>query len=247
VEHIVKRDWIGQATRLAAKPTEERGLRATSYIVELFLDATNRVKGTKVHHVQSLDEEAWEDWDEARLLAFFTRRPELRLAPAAEAPVADEATATSASPVLAPIPEVPVEGPPPATPVGASDTAPVANIRRMEILPGTPKAISGAQAVERPLTIRLEFDLTDKESSAGGKLDYSAILVARPLGDRRARIVTTAQGSLQPAPAITLDIPGASLPYGIYRTRATITLSRAPESGGGAFVRTMSEGIVEVL
>jgi hypothetical protein len=119
VEHIVKRDWIGQATRLAAKPTEERGLRATSYIVELFLDATNRVKGTKVHHVQSLDEEAWEDWDEARLLAFFTRRPELRLAPAAEAPVADEATATSAAPVLAPNTEVPVEGPPPATPGGA--------------------------------------------------------------------------------------------------------------------------------
>src|SRR5262249_35506050 len=55
-------------------------LHAMNYMIELFLDESNSVSRTRIHHIQSDKEEAWDNWDEASLVAFFKRRPELNLA-----------------------------------------------------------------------------------------------------------------------------------------------------------------------
>ncbi len=52
--------------------------RAMNYMVEVFLDKNKYVRRTRIHHVQSDQEVTWDNWDEARLLAFFKQRPELR-------------------------------------------------------------------------------------------------------------------------------------------------------------------------
>src|SRR5262245_25221915 len=94
-ERIARHDWIGQAAKLAAQsdlktqgsgePNRGSDLHAMNYMIELFLDESNYVCRTRIHHVQSDVEEAWENWDEAKLVAFFERRPELSLTKPIEA------------------------------------------------------------------------------------------------------------------------------------------------------------------
>src|SRR5215510_10467515 len=69
--------------RPAVSRSEEKdgqnGLIAMNYMVEVFLDENNYVRRTRVYHVQSGTEAAWDNWNETKLLTYFKRRPELRL------------------------------------------------------------------------------------------------------------------------------------------------------------------------
>jgi hypothetical protein len=107
-DFIAKKDWIGQAATLAAKahmpiedqasphPINEAELHAANYMVELFLNQSNQVQRTRIQHIQSDFEEAWDRWDARRLIQFFKQRPELRLEAAiSSAPMANSSKETS--------------------------------------------------------------------------------------------------------------------------------------------------------
>lgn len=84
VETINKRNWIGQASELAAgidTNIEPRSadLEARNYIIELFTDQNGEVRRTRIHHVEKDGEEMWDGWDAGRIIRFFEKRPELKL------------------------------------------------------------------------------------------------------------------------------------------------------------------------
>lgn len=75
-------------------------LHSVNYVVELFTDEDNQVRRTKVHHVQSQEEETWDGWDGGRLLEFFENREELAVSPA---PDEIEEAAQPAAPAEKPV------------------------------------------------------------------------------------------------------------------------------------------------
>ena len=73
---IASQDWAGQAGRLAGPapsplPSEPDQTYA-SFHIELLLDVDGSVRRTKVHHLQSGQDEAWPGWDEGRLIALLS-------------------------------------------------------------------------------------------------------------------------------------------------------------------------------
>jgi hypothetical protein len=66
------------------------GLGDVGFVVDLFLDESRQVRLTQALHVRSGEGDAWEGWDEDRLINFFIQRAELTLV---QRPVAAEAQA----------------------------------------------------------------------------------------------------------------------------------------------------------
>lgn len=77
-------------------------LHSVNYVVELFLDEQDHVQRTKVHHVQSQEEETWDGWDGNRLLEFFEGREELAVSPEAEVTAASTRAFEAQTPSPAP-------------------------------------------------------------------------------------------------------------------------------------------------
>ncbi|MGH9834996.1 MAG: hypothetical protein ACREBD_17360 [Blastocatellia bacterium] len=71
------------------------GLGDVGFVVDLFLDESRQVRLTQALHVRSGEGDAWEGWDEDRLINFFVQRAELALV---EKPVAAEAQAEKSAP-----------------------------------------------------------------------------------------------------------------------------------------------------
>lgn len=75
---------------VAASKMETR-LENEGFVVDLFLDKKRKVNLTQVLHVKSNDGEAWEGWNEKRLLEFFVGRAHLSLpTPPEELPLPKE-------------------------------------------------------------------------------------------------------------------------------------------------------------
>lgn len=112
-ERILREDWLGQASKLAASaakvtepiaepsavptPKSASDGQRTSFALELKLNADHTVKQTRVMHVESEEkdaEEKWAGWDSERLINFFVQRAKMIL-PGSEA--ARRATAEAPS------------------------------------------------------------------------------------------------------------------------------------------------------
>jgi hypothetical protein len=106
-KRIEDMDWLGQARALAPgqhPPTaSEEDLRPPdrhNFTVELQLDATSgAVLSTKVHHVQSGDEDSWRGWSGDRVVSFI--EPQAGMT----SPIAEETMASHHPPVRAAEPE----------------------------------------------------------------------------------------------------------------------------------------------
>jgi hypothetical protein len=77
---IERENWIGQAGALAVKaqksflnpqPTRSFQQHYSGFMVILLLDGEQRVRRTRVTHMQSEKEESWAGWDLQKLAAFF--------------------------------------------------------------------------------------------------------------------------------------------------------------------------------
>lgn len=77
-KRIEREDWIGQARELAARAAEpgssHERLINQGFVVDLFLGADGEVRLTQVLHVKGNQGDAWQGWDERRLLDFMIQQ-----------------------------------------------------------------------------------------------------------------------------------------------------------------------------
>ncbi len=93
---IAKQNWIGQARKLASKRTPAKLRKAAAalqgrqhyatFTLELLLDEGNNVRRTRVVHVQDGDEDAWANWEDARLIDFVVKHAALQPQPTKPTP-----------------------------------------------------------------------------------------------------------------------------------------------------------------
>ena len=197
-------------------PKKRPALQSVNYVVELFLDEQHHIQRSKIHHVQSQEEEAWEGWDGKRLLGFLESREELAI------PLT---TATPAEPIAA-APEAETQAEPrlPSTP-------------RVVLTPGR-LDIEPCRAGE---SVRIGLAMNLASYPARGPLQYSVQVFAKRVGHRGYLAVVEENGAVPAAPEIVLNLEGTPLPVGAYRAVAAITLT--PGKTGQAAASMLVQGI----
>jgi hypothetical protein len=93
----------------------------------------------------------------------------------------------------------------------------------------------------QPFAVTLSLDLT-KVAPQSERLIYSAVIIARQLGEKSSRTLASPRGLLKVAGTTTITIDAGGLPPGIYLLEAAVSLRAAGSSHGG--VAAMAEGIM---
>ncbi len=207
--------------------------RAMNYLVEVFLDENKYVRRTRIYHVQSGQEATWDNWDEARLLAFFKQRPELRLTKPPQA-------AKNAQPdQIEEVKSAEIKAEPVAASASSSattvstgtETGPVKNalgaprLHKMEIVPDRSGLPSRAFNHKQAFNVRLYLDLAEMKLSGRGSHDYSVVVLARRMGAERQQEFIKEQGTITSNSDMTLNLKWPPLPSGTYRISAAVTIS----------------------
>lgn len=246
-ESIAKKDWIGQAAKLAealqakgkpghAEPSTSN-LHAVSYVVELFLDDRNTVSRTKMRHVQSEEEEDWSEWNERRLMEYFLRRPELNVPktqPISKAAKSSQFTVIESDAfVSAAVQEAGNRV------ASASDTSsgnyakqkdvPTATgkprLHTLEIIPEQIGFPCRAFAQNQPFNVRLNLDMADVALDDNAPLNYSLTVQSRSLTNEDDEAVTKGTGVITTSGNVLLELQAAPLSPGVYQFAAALTLS----------------------
>jgi predicted flap endonuclease-1-like 5' DNA nuclease len=269
-ERIIKEDWIGQARRLATdsmsaepQPVTETPVepqRHTTFTLELLLDEDNNVRRSRIMHIESGEEDTWDNWQDRRLVEFFVQRAGLnipRLEPAASDVAAKEPVSpVAAEPAIAvPIAEAIEPAPPVVTPPSAKEaeitpplvpmTVPVGRVphlRRMEIVsaeaPGPQKLLRSGQ----PFDVRLTLDLSDVEALENTQLSYKVSIYGKSVEGHPRLAVGETSGIITPADSVRIDVRGTTPPEGIYRLQTVVTLKPTTiEPTAPAELRAMTE------
>jgi hypothetical protein len=211
---------------------QDRG-HAMNYMVEVFLDENNSVRRTIIHHIQSGQEDTWNNWDEDRLLSFFNQRPELRLTqflPATENDrqdkIVDVDTAVISMETVAallPSSETTVS---PKTENNRDKFSPgVLHLNQMEIIPEHPGVPCRTFNHHQAFDVRLYLYLADVDLSERGALSYSVSLVAMRVGAMRQHQYIKRQGRIAPKNHLDIRVKWPTLPPGIYRISASVTIT----------------------
>jgi hypothetical protein len=228
---ITSQDWTGQAGRLAGSaapplPSEPDQTYA-SFHIELLLDVDGSVRRTKVHHLQSGQDEAWPGWDEGRLMALLSGHiPFLAPRQPAEAP------------------QQPAEAPGPpssATPTMDQQETAAPSGSEMETaklpvsLPSTVLRIENlgltreGQRIHRhspgePTSMGFTLHVT-RASTQAATFDFIAdVTASSELGDNQRQLLGTAQGAIRAGELLPVELAGPPLLRGLYRLEATVAI-----------------------
>ncbi len=240
---VVQQDWIGQARQLAAESDEAEIDLAVpnshqhygSFSIELLMDKNNSVRRTKVLHIQSLAEDTWAGWEEARLLKFISENAALNI------------FAQQAAPSSEPMQET--EQPEP-TEVLVQKLAPiVTDVAGQMRLAGMAVKVADDTGGQRFVysnqlfKINLTLDMADWQAPRDVPLGYSAIVYAKKVGGGSRQMVGSAEGSLLPAERVSLDVKDIQLSSGVYRIEAFVQLKPPVKSAKPAQgLMAMTEG-----
>jgi hypothetical protein len=93
----------------------------------------------------------------------------------------------------------------------------------------------------QPFAVTLNLDLT-QVAPPGERLIYSAVLVARKLGESSGRTLASPRGLLKAAGTATITIDAGGLPPGSYLLDAAVSLRASGASHGSVAAR--AEGIM---
>jgi len=229
VDRVIKQDWIGQARQLqlqceqalAELPSDPFPFESQHYAtfnLELLLGKENKVRRTRIMHIQNEVEEIWAGWDETRALGFIVTHAELRLPEEETAQVRAGLIETS-------LPE--------------SQQPMLAGIPRLKELVAIPSAEDGPRSLlseSQPFRVRMTLDLSEVSSPKDTPLEYSTTIYAKKLGQSERMPVGKANGSFMPEEKVTISVEKASLREGVYRLEAEVafkllTEKAIPDSG----------------
>lgn len=239
--------------------------RPATFTVELLLDEHNNVHSTHVMHVQSRREQIWTGWPKTEFVDFLDKSAGAKTsseepAPAmAEEPVPPKTEEPTPPKVEEPVPAIAAE------PVPAMTAEPVQTLALVaESKPLTPEAaqpglagtlhlrdmkITGTKSAganrilshEQPLDAHLVLDLSEITVPGNTSLNYKASIYGKSRVSGSGRIVGEAEGTIEPADTVTIDVKGNPLPEGIYRLAATVVLTLPGTK------RTIKPGTLAVL
>jgi len=245
-ERIITQDWIGQARRLAADAGETilegKGVNSHDrlhyavFTVELLLDKENRVRRTRVLHVQGQEEDTWAGWVGEKLLGFFVESGHLRISEVSEALKEEvEGPIQVLEPVLVPEPKLDQT---------ASKVSNVPEIKEIQLLSSEGEQLKRMIPGDYSFDVRLLLDLTGIEIPPGEHLGYEAVLYSKEVGSHERLILGRAESSIPPAESSVIGIQSQPLPPGDYHLEALVTLwlvsrPRRPENQLLAFKESL--------
>ena len=229
-EQISDEDWTGQAARLAEEAAEARtapaasdgtDLHYQSFVVRILLDEPGgRIASTTVQHVGSGTERRWPGLDKPALLEFISAY----LPPEMPAPVSagEEAMSPEREPATGVARSLPMSG-------------------EVSLTLGKDPRVPHS---DEPFTVSITLDLTDVEPPAESPVGFSALVLARPLGEAAPQVVSQGKGII-PADAPTITLHSSGLPAGTYRLEAMVELIEL--HGGSRDLVTSMEGSILVV
>ncbi len=246
-ERVAKQGWIRQARKLMPKrvpaqpPKEMAAISGrqhyANFTVELLLDENDEARRTRVVHVQSGEVDTWAGWEAERLIDFLARHTTLRsqvtkpvaLVAAKAKPTPEVATTPEpvqlVTVVAEPVPEiVAVAGPatPPTTPAGLAG---VPHLRRLEIVRTDMNTPQNILPYGQAFKVHLSLDLVNVVAPDNPPLDFTAVVYAKSVGRDSHQVVSESYGTVDFADSITLVTGDATLPRGLYRLEAAVTLT----------------------
>jgi hypothetical protein len=233
---IIKQDWIGQArarmvdlaTSAADETLTQLGRQHyASYTVELLLDEDNRVRRTRVVHIQSGAEEAWAAWEDERLLRFLIAQADLKLVAADQPAVAN----TRADEYL----ETTAEQPHTKNPATGAAVKP--QPRGLTTL--ITKEISCGRLVQagREFEVQLRLEWADAPLSEHPHYQHQVTIYAAALEGTHQRLpIGELRGALEPSGQTMLPVMCRPLGPGLYRIAATLVLSKGDQQYPSAFL-----------
>ncbi len=234
--------WREEARKLAAEQAAFRGndQHYESFLVRVLLNEDGSIRRTTVRHVGTGAERQWPGLGRDALPDFIEARAG-SAAPSAREPVEE--------PAAGPAPETnAVPAPRAASEPGAAPAPETVTASHGEAAKGARFASSAILSVERttlhasePFTMTMAIDLTGAPASVG-RLGYSAVIVAKPLGGGPKRTVAQSDG-LVPVTAPTISIDAAGLPPGAYRLDGAVSLFEAG-SGQALGLAAIAEGLL---
>lgn len=232
VDVVNKRDWIGQAAKLASHsflPSDtETSLHEVSYVLEFLLDSQNKVRQTKILHVKSNEEQLWEGWQSDRLVGFFAGRTELSLPEEAK----PRLEAAKTPPGEAPPEKRPAKASLPAQSPASTPFA-VAALQKLETLAAKTLQPAHSFRSDEDFLVRLSVESAGAAPPPGLEVDYQATIMAKRLGGKRDPFIVKAQGTVAMTKHLLIDVKREALPPGIYRMAAAIALR--PQAGEEVF------------
>jgi hypothetical protein len=240
-ERVKQQDWIGQAHQLV-KETGQVGhdLAASnshqhygSFSIELLLDQNNTVRRTKVLHVQSMVEDAWAGWEDARLLNFIKENADLNLMTQSEALFNEPEKSIPESATISP------------QKMGPSNFGFAGQMHMADMVVEVAEKKGGQHFIysSQPFTIILTLDLTDLQVPRDTPFGYSATIYAKKVGGGSRQVIGSSTGEFLPNDKISLDVSGIQLSSGVYRMEAFVELMppvKSPKPVQG--LMAMSEG-----
>jgi hypothetical protein len=225
-----------------------------NFTFEFLLDEKNRTRRMRVVHVQSGDVDTWARWDLERLIDFLARHTGARLpysksaTPTAakprlaanssistERPSEAISERTSVPPLeiskstplhLASADLPPAESIPQRFTSSASPPSPINRIRLLEWKTFLNHTIQSSRNLphDQAFDVNLSLDLTNASLTGIRHLDFTLSLCAKRLGNGDRQVIGEAKGTVPYANIIDLTIRNASLPQGLYRLEALLTL-----------------------
>lgn len=224
---IAREDWIGQAARLAAlaEPFPSQGSGGSmqqhysGFTVVLLLEGEQKVRQTRVKHIQSEIEDSWAGWNGQKLIAFFEDRfgytqytqeqsePEMDTKPLHLAAPAREAKPVSA----------------PGTPIQSGEqSAERVMIRSVHLLDRQGELTGIRLPAGRAVNLRLILDTSSLKTQP--PVPFESFIYAKQMGQGSSRLIGNAEGSLPKLGKAKLDVAGEALPPGDYRLEVMVIL-----------------------
>lgn len=230
-EKIASMDWIGQAGRLASQKenfkraaissaTEERQHYST-FTVELLLDRGNKIRRTRVVHVQTGNESAWAGWIPSQLENLIINQ--IALSPRMNGIAHSQKAETAQT---------------------GKDILPAGQIRLQEVLAVKEETRTVTQMLRygQPYSLQIILDVEDVATSGDIPVHYEAIAYARDLGRQCRETIGAVSGTSQLSKTRTIHMPGQHLNRGMYRLEAVVAFSSRDDTLPKTAFNSMVEG-----
>ncbi len=252
-ERIIKQDWIGQARKLAAKPTSSDAQQNFEAVAESSLPVEHAQAATPLeepqqstapspvgYHLATFTVELQLDENNNVQSTHIMHIESKREHTWSDLPKTellyflDQSAGVNVStvePVLAnpeeteQVPALVTESVPPTSEAAKPTLAGTLHLRDMRIIGADSASPRRILPRDQPFYVHLTLDLTEMTVPANTSLNYKASIYGKSMGSRSGQIVGETEGTIQLADKVTINVNGNPLPEGIFQLTAKVMLA----------------------
>lgn len=209
-------------TTVPAREGEVHERRHHNFTIELFLDEIGEVIDIFIDHDQSQQREKISGWAPEQVIDFIARHAGLQ-ATTSEPNVQDKQI--SAIPATNPITQRP-QAKRHAPSRGPGDLTGTLRLQELSVVPADSELSTYLLPSNQPFSVRLTLDFTDVVVSNNAPLTYEATILAKQLGVAE-QIAGKSHAKIGASNRISISVPCAGLPQGVYRFSSLVKLAIA--------------------